>query len=35
MKNAKLKTKRSVIARRRRCKAAGAGLSHYVFQEKK
>jgi len=35
MKDVKAKAKKSIIARRRRCRASGAGLSHYIFQDKK
>ncbi|MEW6171352.1 MAG: modified peptide precursor CbpA [Candidatus Omnitrophota bacterium] len=29
------KRKKSVIAYRKKCKASGTGLSHYVFENKK
>lgn len=34
MKKAKAE-KKSVIARRKKCKASGAGLSHYILLDKK
>lgn len=35
MKNSKVKARKTIIARRKKCKASGAGLSHYIFQDKK
>ncbi|NQT07243.1 MAG: modified peptide precursor CbpA [Candidatus Omnitrophica bacterium] len=35
MKKTCRKKKRSVIARRKKCEAAGTGLSHYILLDKK
>ncbi|MDO8734020.1 MAG: modified peptide precursor CbpA [Elusimicrobiota bacterium] len=35
MKKIRREVKKNVIARRKKCKANGAGLSHYILLDKK